>query len=505
MAQPEPQASSDNVLITRQSPVLDVRTVGPRRISVGKPSAFVVNINNSGLVAANDAVVTIDLPEWTDVVGTESTTGTAGWVQSAGASRQFQWIVGRLEAKGSEQLTLNVVPRKSQPFDLAVRWDYKPVATQTMIEVQEPVLEMRLDGPREIRYGAKEVYRLELSNSGTGDADNVEISLMPVGIGNRAPATHKLGVLPAGGKKAVEVELTAHQDGELTVEVEAHGDAGAKARLVEKIVVVRPALNVEIDGPPMQYAGSVGKYVIRVTNPGTAAARNVTVAATIPAGARHELSTPTATLTPDGKQVTWALDSIAPGAQRTFTLHCKLDESGSSLLAVRTTADDNLSAMADATTLVETMPDLALSVKDPVGPVPVGTEATYQLSIQNRGSETAEDVEVVAYFSQGIEPTSAEGAQYKITPGQVVFQKIASLGVGKGVSLLVHAKAEAAGNHVFRVEVYCKAAGIRLVSEEMTHYYNGADGPQQATRANVPSEGAYLRTAERSQGEESSH
>jgi uncharacterized repeat protein (TIGR01451 family) len=500
---PEPIADGD-VLITRQSPILDVRTVGPRRITVGKPSAFVVNISNSGLVAANDAVVTIDLPEWADVVGTESTTGTAGWVQSAGVAKQYQWTVGRLDAKGKEQLTLNIVPRKSQPFDLAVRWDYKPVASQTLIEVQEPKLEMRLEGPRQILFGAKQVYRLELSNSGSGDAEDVEISLMPVGVGNRMPATHKLGVLAAGGKKAVEVELTARQDGELTVEVEARGDAGATAKLVEKIVVVRPALKVEIEGPPMQYAGTVAKYLIRVANPGTAAAGNVRVSATIPAGARHELSTPTASLTPDGKELTWTLESIAAGAEKTFTLHCTLDESGARRLSVRTTADNDLTAMADATTLVETMPDLALAVKDPVGPIAVGAEATYQVAIQNRGTETAEDVEVVAYFSRGIEPTAAEGAEYSISPGQIVFQKIASLGVGKGISLLVHAKAETAGNHVFRVEVYCKASGIRLVSEEMTHYYSGSDGPQQATRENAASEDRYLRTAERPQAEESS-
>jgi len=242
-------AVEDDVLTKRQSPVLDVRTLGPRRITLGKPSSFVVSIDNTGLVAADQTVVTIGLPEWADVISTESTTGTAGWANSMGVVREFQWQLGRLEAKGHEELVLKVVPLKSQPFDLAVKWDYRPVAAQTLIEVQEPKVEISLTGPRKILYGAREVYRLELANTGTGDAENVVISLMPIGVGSNVPATHTVGLLPAGDKKAVEVELTARQSGELTVEVEAHGDAGVAAKLVERIVVVRPALRVDIERP----------------------------------------------------------------------------------------------------------------------------------------------------------------------------------------------------------------------------------------------------------------
>ena len=141
--------------------------------------------------------------------------------------------------------------------------------------------------------------------------------------------------------------------------------------------------------------------------------------------------------------------------------------------------------------------DLVLDVKDPVGPVPVGTEATYTISIQNRGTETADGVEAVVYFSRGIEPVSADGAHHKLGPGQVVFERIPSLGVGKSIQLQIRAKAETAGNHVFRAEVYCNASGIRLVSEEMTHFYGGRSRPQQAATDPADSAHDVLRTAER--------
>ena len=87
---------------------------------------------------------------------------------------------GRLAANGKERLVLRIIPRESKPFDLAVRWDYKPVASQAMIEVQEPKVAMRLEGPREVHYGRREVFTLKLANTGTGDAENVVVALTPM-------------------------------------------------------------------------------------------------------------------------------------------------------------------------------------------------------------------------------------------------------------------------------------------------------------------------------------
>ena len=106
-------------------------------------------------------------------------------------------------------MSLRIVPRQSRPFDLAVRWDFKPAASQTLIEVQEPKLEMQIDGPREVFYGKKETYRLKITNTGTGNAEGVAIKFVPVGAGDNVQAMYDLGLLPAGEDKLIEVELTA--------------------------------------------------------------------------------------------------------------------------------------------------------------------------------------------------------------------------------------------------------------------------------------------------------
>ncbi len=474
-------SEDENLLFTRQSPILSVETMGPRRITVGKESAYAVTIRNSGQVAADQVVVTVALPDWADVLGTRVSKGEISSTQLRAAGGGLRWDVGRVGAREAEKLILRIVPRQSQPLDLAVQWDYTPVASQAVIEVQEPKLEMRLEGPREVLFGQSEIYRLELANSGTGDAEDVEITLLPLGTGDNLPATHTVGTIQAGQQKTIEVELTARQTGTLTIKVDARGDGGVAAHVAYEVAVRRPALAVDVQAPSIQYVGTDATFLIRVSNPGTAPAENVAVTATIPPGTEYVSSTAEGRLASDQKTVTWMLKKLDVGAEAKLELTCNLARAGLSRLEIASLAAGGLSASRDATVRVEAIADLELDVTDPAGPVPVGSEATYQVLVRNRGTKSAEGVEVVAYFSQGIEPTAAEGGRHQTGPGQVVFDRIPSLAAGQEVTFQIKAKAESAGNHVCRVEVYCKPLGTRLVSEETTYFYGGPGDPDQGT------------------------
>jgi uncharacterized repeat protein (TIGR01451 family) len=475
-------AGEPGLLFARKGPVLSVETLGPRQIAVGKESAYQVTIQNRGEVGAEDVVVYVTLPPWADVAGAQVSAGTTQAAAADRGAQPFQWRVGNLASQGRERLVLKIVPRESRPFDLAVRWDYQPVASQTMIEVQEPKLVIGLDGPREVLYGEKQVYTLKLSNTGNGDADNVLIELVPIGAGENQPVSHSLGRIEAGGRKTIEVELTARQVGDLTIKVQVRGDGGLYAELAEKVLVRRAALQVNVEGPKIQYVGGVAAYRICVRNPGTAPARKLTFSVGLPPGAKYLSGVEGARFETGGAKLEWDLESLDPAAERVFLVNCRLDSPGSTQIDVVSNADGDLTASAGMTTRVEAMADLALEVKDPTGPVPVGEEATYQVRIRNRGTKNAPDVQVMTYFSRGIEPTAAEGAQHKIEAGQVVFSPVASLGPGEDLVLKVRARAETAGNHVFRAEVHCRPLDIRLVSEDTTHFYQDDSALQQASR-----------------------
>jgi len=470
----DPMTGQDRgVLFARKSPMLSVQTLGPQRISVGKESVYEVVLENAGDAEADEVVVFVELPEWTDVVGADPQTGTA----SPTAGGPVQWKIGHLPANSRQRLRLRIVPRESRPFDLAVRWDYRPVTSQAMIEVQEPKLVLNLDGPSEVLYGEKEIYRMKISNTGTGPAENVMIRLLPIGSGTNQPISHNLGDIAAGDEKAIEVELIARQVGNLTIRVNVQGDAGVHAELAHEVLVRRAALQVSVEGPKVLYVGTMASYLIRVRNPGTAPAENVTLVANIPPGAKYLSGIDGAQLVANGTKLQWTLPSLNPGNEQSYLMKCHLGLPGSSQLEIRATAEGELSDTASAMTRVEAIADLMLEVKDPAGPVAVGEETVYELRIRNRGTKSAHNVEVVTFFSDGIEPTKVEGSPYQISLGQVAFGPITSVAAGEDVVLKVHAKAVKPGNHIFRAEVHCKPLGTRLVSEETTHFYQDEPFP----------------------------
>ena len=205
-------AQEPSVLMDRKSPLLSVETIGPRKIVVGKEAAYAVLLKNSGKVAAEDVTVTVTLPDWAEVAGVAPSTGEVHPVEQ-GHHEPCRWALGRIEARSSEKLALKIIPKQSKPFELAVRWDFKQAASQALIEVQEPKLTMRLDGPREVVFGKREVYKLKLGNSGNGAAENVVLTLQPLNANDTHAITHRLGTLNSGDERAIEVELTRGRPG----------------------------------------------------------------------------------------------------------------------------------------------------------------------------------------------------------------------------------------------------------------------------------------------------
>jgi uncharacterized repeat protein (TIGR01451 family) len=355
-----------------------------------------------------------------------------------------------------------------------------------MIEVQEPKLSLQLEGPREVLYGKKQLYHLKLTNTGTGDAENVVLTLMPIGSGANVPASHKAGVLPAGQEKALDVELTARQTGNLTIQVEARADGGVHTELSEKVMVRRAGLKVGIDGPKVQYVGTAASYAVTVRNPGNTPARNVNLSVTLPAGARYLSGIVGVRQDATGGRLEWTLETLAPDVEQSFALKCTMGTAGTGQVRLAATADDDLATSAEMQVQVQSVANLSMDVKDPAGPVPVGEEALYEIRIRNRGTREAQGVEIFGYFSRGVEPTAADGAPNRLGPGQVIFESIPSLAPGAEVVLKIRAKAEVAGNHVFRAEAHCKPLGARLIREATNLYYGDAPAVEQASREPPP-------------------
>jgi uncharacterized repeat protein (TIGR01451 family) len=483
------------LLFRNKGPVLSIETSGPRRIIVGHEAIYKFVLKNGGDSAANDVVVLIRVPDSADVIDTSATRGVARASTSGGQT--VRWQVDEMQVNARDELTLKVIPRSSRALDMEVEWASAPARSQLAVEVQEAKLELQLTGPKEVDFGDKVIYELTFSNPGTAPADNVLVKLLPIDPADAAD-THEIGTIAAGAKKVVEIELVARQAGTLNIRAEATADGGLHSEVRHDVIVRRADLRLAVDGPKFRFAGTSASYSIVVGNPGNAAAKNVQLGVMLPSKARFVACSDGGHKEDETNNVRWTIASLAPGEEKTLTIECELEASGANRISAAVVADGNLRDTSFVTTEVEAVADLDLEVRDPKGPVPVGQEVTYEVIIRNRGTKNAENVNVVAYFSDGIEPIVVRGRRHEIHPGRATMEPIASLAAGQEIVLKVVAKASEPGNHVFRTEVHCDTLETTLAQQETTRFYGdqpARSDSRQPTPAGEPRDPFSSRTA----------
>ena len=416
-------------------------------------------------MVANDVVVRIELPAWVDVSEINASSGIAQPQAGGGGGQRLLWNVSQLSAEAQETLRLSVIPTKNRNFGLAIDWTVRPESSLAEIEVQQPQLELSVFGPKDILYGETAVYTIQLTNPGTGDADNVSVDFS---YGAQTLPTKKIGTLAAGAQTEITVELTSRQAGTLPVSAVATGGNGLRAHASEEVLVRRAKLELTINGSKRKFAGGVGTYEIRVRNTGNASAAAVLAKVMLPTGAKILAGTD---LTAAANGFIKRIGPLAPGAERVFTVQCQLTSAGDNRLEVHAESETELAASSSFVTRVDALADLKLQVNDPQGPTAIGAKANYEIIIENRGTKAAEDVKVVAQFSEGVEPVRAQGTVAEIVPGQVLFQVIPRIGPGEQIKLTIVAVADRAGNHRFRVEITSSEPDTRLVAEESTYFF----------------------------------
>lgn len=469
-------ASEAELLMSQKMPLIASRVDGPRKIVIGRKAKYRVQLVNRGDAAADDLIARVRVPEWAEVVRTEASTGSVRQDTQLSSDGLLQWKIDRFGSQSTAKLDLTLIAREGRPIELGVNWTHAPVGARTVVEVQEPKLELQVSGPEEVLFGKPQLYRLTLSNPGTGTAEDVTIHLMPPGKKASQASSHTIGAIGAGRSKAVEIELTAREAGELAILARATATGGVEATAEKRMFCRKPGLEVDWRGPERKYTGAVATYYFRVRNPGTATAENVNFVVDLPAGFDVQAASEGQSFDAKKRRVSWQVGSLRPGDDHYMQVRGTMSKAGTNQLQIAAATSDRMVGDTDtAKTDVIALADLKLEVRDPKGPVPVGTEAVYEIRVKNRGTSSAEQVNIVALFSEGIEPFAVEGGEYSMADGRVSMKMIDRLSVGGEQVIRIRAKAISPGTHIFRAEVVCQDLEIKLTAEEMTKFY--ADEP----------------------------
>ncbi len=446
-------------------PGVKVTVNGPSSILVDDQGSYEVIAKNEGTETLNGLIVRVAVPTHVNIGDVVVADGSAHPDNDQDGNTVI-WELGTIPAGGIRTAKLMLKTSKAEHFALGVEWTLLPQNEEMKIEVQQPQLAIALEGPTEVIFGKPQMYRIRVRNPGNADVRAVSIAVTAELYGSNQT---EIGDVVAGSERIVEVELTFQQSGKLPIVATATSAISKlEVRSAIDIQVRQSELVATWFGPAEFYQGSVIDYELEITNTGSIAAVGTICSIKLPQGA-DVISMPHGA-SRKGDSINWEVKKIEPQEKLSVPVRLTMSKIGDNQLVFTGECSSALEVKAEFKTNIDAIADLHLTVVDPIAPAPVGQPVIYEIVIANRGKKAANDIEVIAQFSDGIEPVHLDGHTGRIVPGQAIFNMIPSIAASDKLVLRIHAEAAKPGVHRFRVEVKSKGSDTDLLEEESTRY-----------------------------------
>jgi uncharacterized repeat protein (TIGR01451 family) len=446
-------------------PQLRLRVDGPQAIAVGQKATYTIHATNEGASDLQGLIVRASTPKGVLIDGIKTMVGSYELDETPEDSGVL-WELDSLAANDSKSLELQIEVLEADQFALNLEWTLAPKPTQMNVQVHQPKLELELSGPAEVQLGAPEKYRMRIKNPGSAVLPDLTLSLQTE---TTSQYDSQIGPIAPGSEKIIDIELTFDHPGLFPI-VAAAKDPSGKLQQRQRIDVQVQKIEVKATwfGPEEFIQGSKADYELVIENSGGIPAANLACSVAIPDGIGL-IELPEG-VTRQANELRWSIPKLDPKSQFTLPIRCDMNRSGNHTLAFQARSDQNINLHSDISTLVEAIADLELVVNEPQAPAPVGARVVYELQISNRGSKAAEDIRVVAQFSEGIEPLALEGHAGRIVPGQALFENLPSIGPNQTVTLRVICQASKNGVHRFRAAVQSPSSQEDLLEEGSTRF-----------------------------------
>jgi uncharacterized repeat protein (TIGR01451 family) len=260
----------------------------------------------------------------------------------------------------------------------------------------------------------------------------------------------------AAGQANVEIfqKSPAHGTNQISIEVIRPADlpgANGQSLVVGKGSTMKTwtaaDIAVKMVGPAVGTTGSTLTYRIEVSNPGDLTAKEILVANSVPEGLVYLSGNPPAES--GGRLLQWRLGELGPRQRRTIEVNYRAEREGSLVNCAEVTAAGGLKVSDCATTTV-TAPAAAPGAIDlkVTGPsvATIGSDATFNILITNRGQDTATNLLVKDRFEPGLEhPASREK--------RIIEYELGDLAPGRSAKLELTFRVTQAGQLCHTVEV----------------------------------------------------
>ncbi len=451
----------------QQAPSLVIEKVAPPEIQIGKPAQFVVKVKNVGTATAHEVEVHDTIPQGTQLLDTAPPS-------NRGANGELVWELGSLKPGDERTMEMQLMPTAEGEIGSVATVRFHAQASVRTLATK-PMLAIEVLGPSKVMKGEPLSLRVKLSNPGTGAAAGVMLSeTVPQGLSHAAgkDLEFEVGTLKPGEARELDLTLTAAEAGQVTNIIKADGDANLHAEAHTEIEVVAPLLQVSMTGPKRRYLERNATHNISVTNPGTAAAKNIDLVAVLPRNLKFVEANNGGQFDEATHAVYWNLEELPPHETGTVKLTTLPLEAGEARLMIKSSSQSGLKDEREEVVSIEGLAAINFQLSDIKDPIEVGAQTAYEIRVTNQGTKAASNVSLAALLPRGMKPLSAEGpVRYQIEGQRVLFEPLKTLAPKADTSFTIKVQAVEAGDQ--RVEVQVATDEIRdpISKEESTRVY----------------------------------
>lgn len=453
-----------------QLPQLRVKKIAPKEIQVGKEVTFRVEIQNVGRVTAQGVEVRDQIPQSTRLIDTkpESITDSRGGLV---------WQLGNLKSgeKASIEMRLMPTAEGKEIGSVAMVRFGTPASVRTV--ATRPILDVEVIAEDRVMVESSTILTIRVSNSGSGVATGVAIEeRIPQGLQHPAGAEleYEIGNLAPKASKTIQLKLSAIRPGKTKNLLIARADGLKEIVRESKIEVVAPVLKIAMKGPKSRYLNRKASYEVSVSNPGSAAARDVRLVATLPPGLKFVEANNNGHYDQKSRTVQWALAELPINETGTVRLTALPIEMGDHAVQIQGTADRAVAVKQKQNIKVDGIAALRFEVIDVKDPIEIGSETAYEIRVLNQGTKDASNVTMQVTLPQGLELIAAEGPgslRHFMKNGRITFEPIKRLAPKVDTSFRIRVRGRQAGDHRLRVELNSDDLRIPVIKEESTRVF----------------------------------
>ena len=298
----------------------------------------------------------------------------------------------------------------------------------------QSVLDVEATGSEQIGLLDNAAYTISVTNTGTFDSTNTEltatlpdgltfVSATEGGTESESVVTWDLGTIAIDGSMSVELTAQGTSVGEQTITYQASSSAGLGDETTTVTDVIRGGLEVTKTGPEQANINDNVTYTIVVTGTGTGASTGIQLVDTIPSGMSLVSSDPEGIRVDN--ELTIDLGTLNPDETSSVSVVLQTNQTGEWTNQVAVSSTEGATASAEAATTV-VQPALAITKIGPETAL-INEIFAYTITVSNTGTGVAENTTVTDTLPAGTEHVGSLPAGTVSEDGSTVTWSIGSV------------------------------------------------------------------------------